>query len=46
MNLRFQNKIINIYENIVSKFYQKKYDAFYRKLYKLSKISYRYELKN
>ena len=45
MNLQFQNKIINIYENIVGKFYQQKYDAFYRKLYKLSKISYRYEIK-
>lgn len=45
MNLQLQNKIINIYENIVGKIYQKKYDAFYKKLYKLSKISYRYEIK-
>ena len=45
MSLELTNNIINKYEDIVGLYYQRKYDNYYRKLYRLSKISYRLENK-
>lgn len=45
MNLISMNNLIKKYEDIVGIYYQKKYDNYYKKLYKLSKISYRLEIK-
>jgi len=38
-------KLINFYEDIMCKIYQRKYEKFYKNIYKLSKISYRLEIK-
>ena len=38
-------KIIDIYENVMVNYFQKKYNKLYHKLYKYSKISYRLEIK-
>lgn len=39
------NSLIEKYEDLIGLYYQRKYENYYKKLYKLSKISYRLEIK-
>ena len=45
MNLISVNNIIKKYEDLIGLYYQRKYENYYKKLYKLSKISYRLEIR-